>query len=107
MPRRHSGQAPAAGRNRSTGRASRSRPADLFGPDIAQGDAAVEHWCGCAVIAAIGDKVADALELQRLLGQRLRGCRFDPGTDHAPRIGIEIIARSEAHTSELQSLMPI
>src|SRR5690606_31453395 len=50
-------------------------------PGVAQGDAAVEHRRVGAVVMAVGDEVAGALELERLLGRRQRRGRLDPALD--------------------------
>src|SRR5688572_12197212 len=59
---------------------------------VAQADAAVEHRPVGAVVVAIGDEVADALELERLLRCGLRRRRLDVAGHHAHRVRVEEIA---------------
>src|SRR4249919_3407299 len=67
------------------------RASGLARPGVAQGDAAVEHRLAGGMVVAVGDEVADALELERLLRRGLRGSRFDVAGDDAARIGVHVV----------------
>src|SRR5690606_4159622 len=64
----------------------------LLRPGVAQGHAAVEYRRIGAVVAAVGDEVAGALELERLLRRGAGGRGLDVAGDGASRFGIEEVA---------------
>src|SRR5690606_23418140 len=64
----------------------------LCRPGIAQGHAAVEARRVGAVVVAVGDEIAKALELQRLLRRRARRGGFDIAAARVARLRIEMVA---------------
>src|SRR5690606_27994245 len=68
----------------------------LRGPGVAQGHAAVEHGRAGPMVAAVGDEIAVALELERLLRYRFRRGRLDVAVGGAPRVRVDEIAVAAA-----------
>src|SRR5690606_21752191 len=64
----------------------------LPGPGIAQRDRAVEHRRAGGVVAAVGDEVAGALELEGCFRRGGRGGRLDIAGDELARFRVQVVA---------------
>src|SRR5690606_20424731 len=61
-------------------------------PGVAQGHAAVEDGLARGVVAAVGDEVAAAFELEGLLRRGLGRGGFDIAGDGAARLRVDVVA---------------
>src|SRR5690606_29252 len=59
-------------------------------PGVAQGDGAVEHRCLRTVVVAVGDEIAQALELEAGVRRRRRRRRLQPAGQDPGRIRVEV-----------------